>query len=410
MPLPSAAHGGSRSGCRRRCARRRAAGRARAGRACRIRSRSGRRRRGRRAAARRAPRPGAGGTIWRVERTRGRTAPSRRRSHASASARTTRASAAPSASRFAWIAATARAVALDEDGARRAARQRLDAERARAGEQVEHAQRPRRRRGSRRAPRARGRTWAACRRPARSALEPAAAVVARPRDAPSRRDRLELRAEARRRRRAAGRARARRARGSRASSSSARRVRALEQLLVLRDARDAELRQPVLARAEHLARAAQLRGRPRPAEAVALAGERLEPRQRRVAEQDADARRARRGRSARAAGGAARSRSARPPRSSSRWRSARRCPTSITLVATSTSASRAANARHRLRLLLRGHLAVDQRDTLVAELGLRPAARPRSSRPWPAAPRDSATSGQTTNTWRPAAISSRARS
>ena len=54
--------------------------------------------------------------------------------------------------------------------------------------------------------------------------------------------------------------------------------------------------------------------------------------------------RARRGRSARAAGGAARSRSARPPRSSSPSAFGTSMPTSITLVATSTSASPAANA------------------------------------------------------------------
>ena len=56
-------------------------------------------------------------------------------------------------------------VALDEHGARGAARERLDAERAGAGEQVEHARARRARRASRTAPRARGRRSGACPRP-----------------------------------------------------------------------------------------------------------------------------------------------------------------------------------------------------------------------------------------------------
>ena len=43
-------------------------------------------------------------------------------------------------------------------------------------------------------------------------------------------------------------------------------------------------------------------------------------------------------------------------------------PTSITVVATSTSAPPAANARHRLLLLARAHLAVQQHDAVVLEL------------------------------------------
>ena len=65
-------------------------------------------------------------------------------------------------------------------------------------------------------------------------------------------------------------------------------ARSHEQLVVLRQPRDPEHRQAVLARAEHLAGPAQLEvdlGEP---EAVALVRDRLEPRQRRVAEQDAE--------------------------------------------------------------------------------------------------------------------------
>ena len=164
----SAGHGGSRSGCRRRCARR-SSGRA---------SRSGSRlsdsvtvrassaRTGGSSSASR-PREAGRGTIWRVAEHEVEGArPRRRASQASASRRCTLGLDARAPRGCARIAATARAVAVDEHRLGRAARQRLDAERARAGEQVEHARALDGRRGSRTAPRGRGRLSAGC-RPAR---------------------------------------------------------------------------------------------------------------------------------------------------------------------------------------------------------------------------------------------------
>ena len=207
--------------------------------------------------------------------------------------------------------------------------------RARAG--------PRCRRGSRRGLRGRGRSWAVVVEAARAVAADQRGGPGSGRRRPSRRYRVELLPEARRRRLASSAFSGSVRSGS--SPAAAPRGRApAQQVGVLRDARHAELRQAVLARAEHLARPAQVQVDLGEAEAVALA--RPAPRAAAASGRRTGCRapRARRGRSARAAGGAARCRSARPPRSSSPSRSGRRCPTSITLVATSTSASPAANA------------------------------------------------------------------
>ena len=135
-------------------------------------SASGRAARAGRTPTRRAPRPPAPagaapraglparpppGRAGRGRRDRiGARPPVRSGASASASARTSSASA-PSASTFARSARCGGRRGLDERGARGAARERLEPERARAGEQVEHARRPRRGRpGSRTAPRGRG--------------------------------------------------------------------------------------------------------------------------------------------------------------------------------------------------------------------------------------------------------------
>ena len=225
----------------------------------------------------------------------------------------------------------------------------------------------RRRRGSRRAPRGRGPPSGACRGPARGACSrrplysPATTLTPGSGRA---------RAEARRRRVAQQRVlRLAQLAGRRSSSSLGPLAGALEQLGVLGQARDPELRQAVLAGAEHLAGAAQLEvdlGERKPSRSL---GDRLEPRQLRVAEQDAERRVLAAARPARAAGGAARGRSARRPRSASPSRSGTSMPTSITLVATSTSASPAANASIASGFSRVRHLAVDQLDALVAELG-----------------------------------------
>ena len=85
-------------------------------------------------------------------------------------------------------------------------------------------------------------------------------------------------------------------------------------------------------------------------------------------------------------------------------------PTSITLVATSTSASPRANASIAAAFCFERQLAVDQLDAQVARTR---SVRRRSNSAvaafaWSAS--DSSTSGQTTKHWRPAAISSRMRS
>ena len=97
-------------------------------------------------------------------RTRGRTRPSAPARNRSASLAHDGRRRRRAPSRLRSIAATARRVAFDEHRARRAARERLDPERARAGVEVEHARARRRRRASRRAPRARGRRSGACAR------------------------------------------------------------------------------------------------------------------------------------------------------------------------------------------------------------------------------------------------------
>ena len=181
------------------------------------------------------------------------------------------------------------------------------------------------------------------------------------------------------------------------------------QLVVLRQPGDLEHRQPVLARAEHLAGPAQLRGRSRRAgsrrarsrspRAAAAPGRRTGRR----------ATSARRGPRARAAGAAATGRSARRPRSASRSRSARRCPPrsrswpparrprrrrtspwpppSASTASARGSAPRAGRANSVVR---------SRSNSAVAALA------------WSAS--DSSTSGQTTKHCRPAAISSRIRS
>ena len=78
-------------------------------------------------------------------------------------------------------------------------------------------------------------------------------------------------------------------------------------------------------------------------------------------------------------------------------------PTSITVVATSTSAPPVGERGHRRLLLARPQLAVQQHDAEVARARSR-ASRSYSAvaaRAWSAS--DSSTSGQTTNAWRPRA-------
>ena len=94
-------------------------------------------------------------------------------------------------------------------------------------------------------------------------------------------------------------------------------------------------------------------------------------------------------------------------------------PTSITVVATSTSALARRRTRHRLLLLARAHPAVQQRQLPARELALAQARQLGRGRPQPVrgraggSPRGaspasaSSISGQTTYAWRPAASSAR---
>ena len=249
---------------------------------------------------------------------------------ARAGIRSTRASAAPtpSASRFARTTRRGAGVALDEDGARGAARERLDAERARARRRGRGRARRPAARASRTAPRGRGRPSAASPAPG-GRLQPAPAEAAGD-DAhgASRRDRQPA---PRRRGRALQRVgeqhvlgrgelgvgvqqrRARRCgRGPAASPSSGRRAK--------RKAARPDWRVPISSPSPRSSRSISAS-----AEAVAVLGQRAQPGGLLGAEEQADATRARRGRCARAAGAAARCRSARRPRRASPSRWGRRC-------------------------------------------------------------------------------------
>ena len=295
------------------------------------------------------------------------------------------------------------------------ARQRLDRQRARSGEQVEHPRRPstdtedreqrladaiRRSGGSRRAA-PRGRARGSC---PRSRASPQSALTRG--SAPSRLGAVAVRSASAEQR----------VLGLDSSSGSrvdharpAGRARPLEQLCVRGQLGEPDVREPVTAgcRSARPRRAAE--GRSRPARNRRSRGERLQPRASPWARTAGTATRARRARSGRAADAAARSRSARRPRPASRSRSGRRSrprsPTSRRArrlrrrrSAPSPPASRAgASARAAARPGNPG-------------TGRRAAARTRPSRPAPASASDSSTSGQTTNAWRPARSSSRIRS
>ena len=182
---------------------------------------------------------------------------------------------------------------------------------------------------------------------------------------------------ARRRTPPPARRRAARARAARAPGRLEERLgvdaRGLDELDVLGQARELKLREPRLARAGDLALAAQLEVDVRELEAVASC-----PR-RRAAARDCLGPNSRQTDAC----------SPRPmrPRSWCSWLMPKRSapstsmtvafgtstPTSMTVVATSTSAVARGERRHRLLLLARAHLAVQQRDPVVGELA---AAQP----------------------------------
>ncbi len=133
------------------------------------------------------------------------------------------------------------------------------------------------------------------------------------------------------------------------------RARALQQLRVLAAGTPLELAQPRLAGPHQLALARAAPGRsPRAGSRRCAPPSRAAAARRGGPDEQAAWSDARRGRPGPAAGAAARARSARRSRPASPSRSPRRSPTSITVVATSTSALPDANLRHRLLLLAPG--------------------------------------------------------
>ena len=187
------------------------------------------------------------------------------------------------------------------------------------------------------------------------------------------------------------------------------RAGALEQLGVVGQAGDAELGQPALARAEHLPRPAQLEvdlGEP---EAVALGGDRLEPRQLRIPEEDADrlvlaaadaAAQLVQLREAVALGGL-----------DQHHGGVGHVDADLDHAGGHQHVGLAGGeGAHRLLLLGAAHLAVDERHSLVAELASPAGARPRRWPRAPGAPRTPRPAGRPRSTGGPCAISSRMRS
>ena len=221
--------------------------------------------------------------------TRGRTAPPPSRSQVERVGARPRPPASPSARGSRASPSTAPAVALHEHRARGSARQRLDPERARSGEQVEHAQAldVAEDREERLADAVGGRADVS-----RAAAAPRSrlSAVSGPAHAPSRRDRLAAPAEQRRGRVAQQRVLRRVESGSRASSSVGPARARLEQAAssgsrATRNSGRPCWRVPSTSPAPRRSRSISASSKPSP-----LAGERLEPRQRRIAEQDAQPR------------------------------------------------------------------------------------------------------------------------
>ena len=170
----------------------------------------------------------------------------------------------------------------------------------------------------------------------------------------------------------------------RASAHATR--RALEQVGVLRQARDRKLAKPRLARARQLALVAQRqvdlgeRESRRSARRPRAAARARDPCR---TEQEADASRARRGRPGRAAGAAARARSARRSRSASRSRLARRCRPRSRSWRQARRRLPEANAAI-ASCFSRAHPAVQQRDRTRSSPPRSRSSSAVAARSWPA--------------------------